>query len=783
MKKVFCNLLLGFIIALFWVVIFIPLKAEAMYVADATDNSITVDWSDDYRELMNEWKQKGVTSWKFNSANIKYMEIPCDYNVLNNQKGISINFNGNTKRHTITNLKPGTGYRMMITVDHTFKGKVNGIGERSYDLREAYTTNGAASAKASVLGTTGTTADFDLKGLFSEIEHDNEKKGAVSCSISNVTVGYADEADGKDAAIKNAKNMTGTGEYALMINQYNYSLRGLKPDHSYTVVFGFDVSASYFISGKKTTKKYHVYSLVQGVKTKNYDDSNLFKAPEPKPVTDWREDIKSDSSVYELSSFGYSDYSFNFETTKNSITIKWDQPSDKDWQIVPAKNEKKICLSIVEEKNFDPDEDRKKYGSLKNYGPNVREAIKKADARPVRVDFSKKSYTFKNLKSDTHYLVMFKCGQKYKSGGSSSICYFYKSNVFTEGDNGPYDIWALKDRQTKKPFMYDVLVKRNGKEAYLDWGKALSAYYSQPFMKEHFAKLWTKNNCEAWRTRDLRITIGYAKLPNYYNESKVIASYDEARRMDKRNCICIDSYYTNCMIYGLDPKANYVYAISFESVMSDYNTISSFYGLLYADENGMNYYKAEELGESYRNQFKDVEYVDDNPGDNSNAENGDAPGNSNGEGKPGKGDSKSKTVDSAALPMTVDVDGITYNIGIDGNATVTKIGPVKKAIINEVTVSGATYPVTAIADSAAKGNKKLQNLTISSNVKTIGKKAFYGCKKLKKVTIKANKSLTVGKKAFRKLPKGVTIYVKGVKGQAKKKLVRNIKKQTNATVK
>lgn len=189
------------------------------------------------------------------------------------------------------------------------------------------------------------------------------------------------------------------------------------------------------------------------------------------------------------------------------------------------------------------------------------------------------------------------------------------------------------------------------------------------------------------------------------------------------------------------------------------------------------------MGKSYSDQFKHVEYVDDNPGDNSNPENGDAPGNSNGEGKPGKRNSKSKTVDSAALPVTVDVDGITYDIGKDGSATVTKIGSVKKAAINEVTVSGVTYPVTAIADSAAKGNKKLQSLTVGSNVKTIGQKAFYGCKKLRKATIKANKSLTIGKKAFGKLSKGATISVKGVKGQAKKKLVRNIKKQTNASVK
>ena len=52
-----------------------------------------------------------------------------------------------------------------------------------------------------------------------------------------------------------------------------------------------------------------------------------------------------------------------------------------------------------------------------------------------------------------------------------------------------------------------------------------------------------------------------------------------------------------------------------------------------------------------------------------------------------------------------------------------------------------------------------------------------------KITIKANKSLKVGKNAFIKLHKKAVIKVKGVNGNAKKKIVKAIKKQTKATVK
>ena len=109
----------------------------------------------------------------------------------------------------------------------------------------------------------------------------------------------------------------------------------------------------------------------------------------------------------------------------------------------------------------------------------------------------------------------------------------------------------------------------------------------------------------------------------------------------------------------------------------------------------------------------------------------------------------------------------------------TKIGAVKKASISNVTTDGVTYPVKSIADNACKGNKKIKKLKIADSVESIGKKAFYNCKKLKTVTIKANKSLKIKKNAFNKLAKESTITIKGAK---KAKLGQKLRKQTNATV-
>ncbi len=70
---------------------------------------------------------------------------------------------------------------------------------------------------------------------------------------------------------------------------------------------------------------------------------------------------------------------------------------------------------------------------------------------------------------------------------------------------------------------------------------------------------------------------------------------------------------------------------------------------------------------------------------------------------------------------------------------------------------------TKIEAKACKGNSKIKALSLGKNVKAIGKEAFYGCKKLKSVAINANKSLKVGKGAFKKLSKGASIKIKGVK--------------------
>ena len=60
-------------------------------------------------------------------------------------------------------------------------------------------------------------------------------------------------------------------------------------------------------------------------------------------------------------------------------------------------------------------------------------------------------------------------------------------------------------------------------------------------------------------------------------------------------------------------------------------------------------------------------------------------------------------------------------------------------IPDSITVNHVTYKVTEIAANAFKNQKKIRKVVIPSGVSKIGKKAFYGCKNLKNITIKTTK--------------------------------------------
>lgn len=89
-----------------------------------------------------------------------------------------------------------------------------------------------------------------------------------------------------------------------------------------------------------------------------------------------------------------------------------------------------------------------------------------------------------------------------------------------------------------------------------------------------------------------------------------------------------------------------------------------------------------------------------------------------------------------------------------------------------VVLNGKKFSVTGIAKSAFAGNKKLKSVIIGKKVKTIGAKAFYGCKALKKITIKSTVLKKVGKNALKGIYKNAKIKVPKKKIKAYRKLLK-----------
>ena len=80
--------------------------------------------------------------------------------------------------------------------------------------------------------------------------------------------------------------------------------------------------------------------------------------------------------------------------------------------------------------------------------------------------------------------------------------------------------------------------------------------------------------------------------------------------------------------------------------------------------------------------------------------------------------------------------------------------------------------VTAIANKAFKGDKKLKKVVIGKNVQTIGKSAFEKATNLKSITIKSTSLKKVGKKAFKGIHAKAKIKVPAKKLRSYKRLLK-----------
>lgn len=101
----------------------------------------------------------------------------------------------------------------------------------------------------------------------------------------------------------------------------------------------------------------------------------------------------------------------------------------------------------------------------------------------------------------------------------------------------------------------------------------------------------------------------------------------------------------------------------------------------------------------------------------------------------------------------------------------------KVTIPDTVKIKGVEFKVTQISANAFKNCKTLKSVVIGKNIRTIGKKAFFGCKKLGKITFKGTKVPKIKKQAFKKTKAKAKVFApKKMKKNALNRLKKNLKK-------
>jgi len=92
-----------------------------------------------------------------------------------------------------------------------------------------------------------------------------------------------------------------------------------------------------------------------------------------------------------------------------------------------------------------------------------------------------------------------------------------------------------------------------------------------------------------------------------------------------------------------------------------------------------------------------------------------------------------------------------------------------------VSYRGYSYNVTRVKENAFKGNTTIKSVTMGKYIEEIGSKAFYGCKKLKSITIKSKYIGYIGNKAFSKISKSAKYTLPSSKSAAYKRMIENSK--------
>ena len=137
--------------------------------------------------------------------------------------------------------------------------------------------------------------------------------------------------------------------------------------------------------------------------------------------------------------------------------------------------------------------------------------------------------------------------------------------------------------------------------------------------------------------------------------------------------------------------------------------------------------------------------------------------------------------DRKAMPGEMIDDKVTngvYRVLADGCSVEFVKQIVQKKVVkipDTVSINGTFYTVTGISASALKNNQLLRTAVVGSNVRKIGKQAFYNCKNLRTITIRTSMltKKNVGAKAFKGTYKKIKVKVPAKQFKTYKKFFKS----------
>lgn len=133
------------------------------------------------------------------------------------------------------------------------------------------------------------------------------------------------------------------------------------------------------------------------------------------------------------------------------------------------------------------------------------------------------------------------------------------------------------------------------------------------------------------------------------------------------------------------------------------------------------------------------------------------------------------------IGSTVKQKGMIYKITSKTAVQLKRVTTSKKNLVipNTITAAGKKYSVTSIADNACSGSK-IAKVTISKNIRKIGKKAFANCKKLKAVIIRSARITSIGKQAFSNTSQKIRVTLNRKAAEKYKKMLKKGKLPSTA---